>query len=212
MDIFASQETCADITVMHDTKKDLSKKQLRPFWKEATQVNRKGGGAMVAATTPLYCTSLIGYTLDTEMEDLNGSTRLAAAWTQTNGVDNGIAVMSYYGIISGSNSDTDKKRMNERHIAALWRYLAHHKEKLILVCMYANFHIDKSEVLQAMKVAGWKDIFSGLGDTFRCGFTETLEDDTVMWTNQGGEIFGETLAPTNTAVQEYQICSIGEIA
>ena len=69
---------------------------------------------MVAAAAPLYCTPLIGHTLDAEMEELKGSTRLAAAWIHTNGVDNGIAVISYYGI-SKSNSDTDKEE-DERKI------------------------------------------------------------------------------------------------
>ena len=63
---------------------------------------------MVAAATPLYCTQLIGHTLEAEMEELTGSTRLAASWIQTNSVDNGIAVISYYGI-SESNSNSDKK-------------------------------------------------------------------------------------------------------
>ena len=66
-----------------------------------------GGGTMVAATTPLYCTPLIGHTLEAEMEELVVSTRIAASWIQTNGVDNGIVVISFYGI-SSSNSDSAK--------------------------------------------------------------------------------------------------------
>ena len=42
---------------------------------------------MVAATTPLYCTPLIGHTLEAEMEELIGSTRLAASWIHANFVD-----------------------------------------------------------------------------------------------------------------------------
>ena len=60
--------------------------------------------------------------------------------------------------------------MNERYLTALWRYLAHHRKKFIFIRMGANVHIDKSEVLQAMKVAAWKDVTIGLGDTFRSGF------------------------------------------
>ena len=42
------------------------------------------------------------------MEELVDSTRLGASWMQTNGVDNGIAVISFYGI-SGSNANSDKR-------------------------------------------------------------------------------------------------------
>ena len=52
------------------------------------------------------------------MEELVDSTRLATAWIQTNGVDNGIAVISFYGI-SGSNCDSDNRRINERYFTAL---------------------------------------------------------------------------------------------
>ena len=73
---------------MHDTKKEFTKKKLRLLWSEAMQTNKQGGGTMVAAATPLYCTQLIGHTLEAEVEELTGSTRLAASWIQTNGVDN----------------------------------------------------------------------------------------------------------------------------
>ena len=89
--------------------------------------------------------------------------------------NNGIAVISYYGI-SASNADSDKRRINERYPTTLWRYLAHHRKKPIFICLDANVHIDKSEVLQAMKVAGWKDVSNGLGDTFRSGSEETRKD------------------------------------
>ena len=113
------------------------------------QTNKKGGGTRVAATTPLYCTPLLGHTLDAEMAELQRSTRLAAAWIQTNGVDNGRAVISYYGI-SGANFDREKRRKNERLLTALWKHLAHYRKKPILLCMDANTHMDKSDVLQAM--------------------------------------------------------------
>ena len=83
---------------------------------------------MVAATTPLYCIPVIGHTLEAEMEELIGSTKFAASWIQTNGVDDGIAVISYYGI-SASNADIEKRRANERYLTALWRCLAHHRKQ-----------------------------------------------------------------------------------
>ena len=75
--------------------------------------------------------------------------------------------------------------------------------------MDANVRMDKSEVLQAMKTAGWRDVSSGLGDTFGTGFKEKRKDDTIMWTKSGEEQFGKTHAPANTAVQEDRIHSIG---
>ena len=141
------------------------------------------------------------------MEELVSSSRLAASWIQNNRVDRGIAVISFYGI-SGSNSDSNKRRANERYLTALWRYLAHHKQTQIFICMDANVHMEKSEVLQAMKVARWRDAPDGLGDPFRSGFKEKLEDDTVRWTKSGEEIFREINAPAGSAVQENQIHSI----
>ena len=59
---------------MHDAKKELSNKQFRPLWSEPLKTAKLGGGAMVAATAPLYCTPLIGHTLEAEMDELIGST------------------------------------------------------------------------------------------------------------------------------------------
>ena len=73
------------------------------------KINKQGGGATVAATALLCCTHLIGHTLEADMEEVGDSTSLAASWIQTNCVDNGIAVISFYGI-SGSNADSDKRR------------------------------------------------------------------------------------------------------
>ena len=84
------------------------------------------------------------------MEELVDSTGLATSWIQTNGVDNGIAVISFYGI-SGSNADSDKRMINERYLTALWRHLAHHRKKNIFLCMDANVHIEKNEVLQGLE-------------------------------------------------------------
>ena len=120
---------------------------------------------------PIHCTQLIDHTLEAEMEELVSSSRLAASWIQNNRVDRGIAVISFYGI-SGSNSDSNKRRANERYLTALWRYLAHHRNNYIFICMDANVHTEKSEVLQAMKTAGWSDISSGLVDTFRMIFNQ----------------------------------------
>ena len=113
IDIFAFQETNAYIKTIHDTKKELTRKKFRPPRSEAMQTNKQGGGTLVAATTPLYCIQLIGHTLAAEMEELMESTRLAASWIQTNGIDNGIVVISYYGILS-SNADEGKRRTKRR--------------------------------------------------------------------------------------------------
>ena len=119
IDIYALQETNADIKTMHDAKTEFNNKQFSTIWSEPIDINKKGGGATVAAAAPLYCSRLIDHTLEAEMEELVSSTRLAASWIQTNGVDIGIAVILFYGI-SGSNSDSNKRRTNER-------YLAHHR-------------------------------------------------------------------------------------
>ena len=88
-------------------------------------------------------------------------------------------MISFYGV-SGSNSDSNKRIANERYLTALWRYLAHHRNKPIFICMDANVHAEKSEVLRAMKTAGWSDVSSGLGDTFRMSFNKKREDDAVI--------------------------------
>ena len=111
IDVFALQENSADIKTMHDAKAELSKKQFRTIWSEPMEINKQGGGALVAAAVPLYCTQLIDHTLETEIEELVDSTRLAASWIQTHGINNGIAVISFYGI-SGSNADFDKRMIN----------------------------------------------------------------------------------------------------
>ena len=153
IDIYALQETNADIKTMHDANTEFNKRQIRTIWSEPVDINKKGSGATVAAAAPLYCTQLIDHTLEVEMEELVSSSRLAASWIHTNGVERGIAVISFYGI-SGSNSDSNKRRANARYLTAIWRYLAHHKKQPIFICMDANVHAEKSEVLRAMKTAG----------------------------------------------------------
>ena len=73
------------------------------------EINKQGGGALVTAAAPLYSTQLIDHTLEAEMEELVDSTRFSTSWIQTNGVDNGIALISFYEI-SGSNADSDKNK------------------------------------------------------------------------------------------------------
>ena len=150
---------------------EFSKRQIRTIWSEPVDTNKKGGGSNIAAAAFFYCTQFIDHTLEAEMEELVSSTRLAASWIQINGVDRGIAVISFYGI-SGSNSDSNKRRTNEKYLTALWRYLAHHRKQHIFTGMGANVDTEKNEVLQAMKTAGWSDISSGLGDTFRMSFNK----------------------------------------
>ena len=119
---------------------------------------------------------------------------------QTNGVDNGIAVISYYGI-SASNCDSDK-RINERYFSTLRRHTAHHRKKPIFLGMDANIDVEKSEVLQAMKKDGWKDISSCLGDTFRKGFKEKKDEGTTVWNRLGEETFRKKRAEANTKAQK----------
>ena len=128
IDIYALQETNADIKTMHDAKTEFNKRQIRTIWSTPVEINKCGSGTTVAAAAPLYCTQLINNTLEAEKEELVGSSRIAASWIQTNGVERGIAVISFYGI-SGSNSDANKRRANERHLKAMLRYLAHHIKK-----------------------------------------------------------------------------------
>ena len=108
---------------MHDAETTLAGMKFKAQFSEATPARGAGRGAMVVAPAPLYCTLLFGDTLEADMADLKRSTRLAAAWIQTNGVDNGIAVISYYGI-SRANSDQEKRRLNERYLTALWKHFA----------------------------------------------------------------------------------------
>ena len=56
--------------------------------------------------------------------------------------------------------------------------------------MDANIHIEKSDVLQAMKKVGWKDISNCLGDTIRKGFKEKKDEGTTVWNRLGEEKFG----------------------
>ena len=205
---YALQETNADIKTMHVAKTELNKRQIRTIWSTPVEINKCGSGTTVAAAAPLYCTQLINNTLEAEMEELVGSSRIAASWIQTNGVERGIAVISFYGI-SGSNSDANKRRANERHLKTMWRYLAHHRKKPIFICMDANVHTEKSEVLQAMKAAGWSDVANGLGDTFRMSFHKKREDDKILWNKLGEQHFGLHHAKTGNAIQEDQITELG---
>ena len=83
IDIYALQETNADIKTMHDAKTEFNKRQIRTIWSEPVDINKKGAGAIVAAAAPLYCTQLIDHTFEAEMEELVDSTRLATTWMQT---------------------------------------------------------------------------------------------------------------------------------
>ena len=109
VEVIAFQETFADVKDMRNATKDLDKKQIRVQWSDATKAKGAGSGAMVAAAAPLYSTPLVMHTLDADMAEVKRSTRLAAAWIQTNGVDNGIVVISYY-VISGANAEWTRGR------------------------------------------------------------------------------------------------------
>ena len=74
----------------------MEKNNSEPYEANQWKYTNRAGGALVTAAAPLYCTHLTDHTLEAEMEELVDSTRLAAAWIQTNGVDNGIAVISFY--------------------------------------------------------------------------------------------------------------------
>ena len=56
IDIYALQETNADIKTMHDAKAELNKKLTRAIWSNPVDINKKGSGTAVAAAAPLYCT------------------------------------------------------------------------------------------------------------------------------------------------------------
>ena len=70
IDMFAFWEASANIKTMHDAKAELSKRQPRTIWSEPMEINKQGGGALVAAAAPLYCTQLIDHILEAEMEEL----------------------------------------------------------------------------------------------------------------------------------------------
>ena len=74
--------------------------------------------------------------------------------------------------------------------------------------MDANVHIENNEVLQAMKTAGWREISSGLGDTFRMSFKKR-DDDAVIWNKLGEQKLGQLYANTCNTIQEEQITELG---
>ena len=53
IDIYALQETNADIKTMHDAKAELDKKLTRAIWSNPVDINKKGSGTAVAAAAPL---------------------------------------------------------------------------------------------------------------------------------------------------------------
>ena len=68
IDIYALQETNADIKIMHDATTEFNKRQIRTIWSEPVDIHKKGCGATVAAAARLYCTQLIDHTLEAEIE------------------------------------------------------------------------------------------------------------------------------------------------
>ena len=67
IDIYALQETNADIKTMHDAKTELNKRQIRTIWSNPVDINKKGSGTAVPAAATLYCTQLMDHTLEAEM-------------------------------------------------------------------------------------------------------------------------------------------------
>ena len=63
IDIFAFQETSADIKTIHDAKTEFGEKQFRTIWSEPVEIHKQVGGALVtAAAAPLYCTQFTNHT------------------------------------------------------------------------------------------------------------------------------------------------------
>ena len=54
IDIYALQETNADIKTMHDAKAELNKRQIRTIWSNPVDINKKGSGTAVSVVAPLY--------------------------------------------------------------------------------------------------------------------------------------------------------------
>ena len=71
--------------------------------------------------------------------------------------------------------------------------------------MDANIHAEKSEVLQATKAAGWRDVASGFGDTFRMSYNKKRADHTVEWNKMGEQTIGIHLAKSGSIIQEDHI-------
>ena len=75
--------------------------------------------------------------------------------------------------------------------------------------MDANVHVEKSEVLRAMEAAGWRDVASGLGDTFRMSFSKQIADHIIEWNKLGEQQFGIHLAKSGNVIEEDQITELG---
>ena len=76
-------------------KLNLAKSNSEPYGANQWKYTNRAGEHW-SLPPPPYIAHNSPTTLEAEMEELVDSTRLATAWIQTNGVDNGIAVASYY--------------------------------------------------------------------------------------------------------------------
>ncbi|CAE7944048.1 TU20, partial [Symbiodinium necroappetens] len=165
-DVLAIQETWADAKDILDGRRHLATHGLRSYWSAPGPARGHGSGTLVAALRPVVSKEFFTAGFDSEMDHLWASTRAAGAWVETNQVDNGFAVLSFYGI-AGANACNNKRLESDRMLMALLCHLGAYKHRPIFLCMDANLSFEKSDTMQALIKLGWTDLAAGLGGTFK---------------------------------------------
>ncbi|CAE7237166.1 unnamed protein product, partial [Symbiodinium microadriaticum] len=165
-DVLAIQETWADAKDILDGQRHLAVHGLRSYWSSPGPARGHGSGTMVAALRPVVSKECFTDGFDSEMDHLWASTRVAGAWVETNQVDNGFAVLSFYGL-AGSNACSSERLESERLLLALLCHLGAYKHRPIFLCMDSNLSFEKSDTMQALIKLGWTDLAAGLGGTFK---------------------------------------------
>ena len=165
-DVGAYQETWADAKDILDTTRHLDERGYRSHWSAPGPPRGQGIGSLVTALRPIVARPLFDGHFDTEAAHLWNTSRVAGAWVETRKANDGIGVISFYGV-SGGNADAGKRGQTERLLTALMGYLGPFFLKPLFICMDANLTPDRSEVLTALVRLGWVDVAAGLGPTFR---------------------------------------------
>ncbi|CAE7461118.1 unnamed protein product [Symbiodinium sp. CCMP2456] len=160
VDVHAIQETWADAKDILDARRHFAKQGLRSFWSAPGPTRGCGSGTLVTVSRPAV-----------EKDHLWNTTRAAGAWIETTQVDNGFAVLSFYGI-AGSNACNTKRLETERLLIALLSHLGAYRHRPIFLCMDSNLSYEKSDTMQALTKLGWTDLAAGLGGTFKAKPTD----------------------------------------
>lgn len=171
VDVHAIQETWADAKDILDARRHFAKQGLRSFWSAPGPTRGCGSGTLVTASRPAVAKEFFTSDFDSEMDHLWNTTRAAGAWIETTQVDNGFAVLSFYGI-AGSNACNTKRLETERLLIALLSHSGAYRHRPIFLCMDSNLSYEKSDTMQALTKLGWTDLAAGLGGTFKAKPTD----------------------------------------